>query len=117
MRAKETESQIQKAVMRWVRYQYKIRNFVIHIPNEGKRTPTYGKMLKDMGMKKGVSDLFIAMPSRDYHGAWIEIKREKGRLTKEQEHFLELMKANGYFVSVCYGYNQTIEKIAWYCNI
>lgn len=110
-----SESSIQKAVIEWVSHKRLLRNFVIHIPNEGKRTKSYGKSLKDMGMRPGVADLFIAMPKHGYHGAWIELKSKNGRLTVTQRNFLVDMMSKNYFATYCLSIEDAIETIEWYC--
>ncbi len=112
-----SESSIQKAVMEWVNLHAVIKKIVIHIPNEGKRTARYGKSLKDMGMRPGVSDLFIAMQRRGYGGAWIEIKSKNGTLTRRQKEFLKDMEAKNYFTRVCRSIEETIAVIKWYCFV
>lgn len=66
-------------------------------------------------MRKGVSDLFIAMGKHGYHGAWIELKSAKGKLSKEQEYFLKDMSEQNYFTSVCYSVEEASSVIKWYC--
>lgn len=110
-----SERSIHLSVMQWISYHPYIKKYVLHFPNESKRTPRYGKLLKDMGMRKGVADLLIAMSRHGYCGAWIELKTESGRPTKEQTAFLQDMKNEGYFTKVTYGYEQAYETIEWYC--
>lgn len=110
-----SESSIQKAVMQWVNLNPILRKVVIHVPNEGKRTKSYGKLLKDMGMRSGVSDLFIAMPRHGYGGAWFELKKKNGLITENQRKFLNDMHDQHYFTAICYSIEETIETIQWYC--
>lgn len=110
-----SESSIQKAVIEWVRLHSFLRDKVIHIPNEGKRTGRYGKSLKDMGMRAGVSDLFIALPRHGYGGAWIELKSKHGILSEDQKKFLNDMAIQCYFTAVCYSLDETIKIIDGYC--
>lgn len=105
------------AIMQWVSFQKKICDDIIHIPNEGARNPSFGAKLKKLGMKRGVPDLFIAVPSNGFHGAWIEVKQPKGKLTKEQEIFLDRANKNGYFTAVVYSVDEGINAISWYMNI
>ena len=112
-----SERQIHLAVMDFVNLHPSIKNNVIHIPNEGKRSLTYGGLLKRMGMRKGVSDLFIAQQHHGFGGAWIELKRKAGTLTADQVKFLNHMESQNYFTAVCYGIDDTIELIKWYCNL
>ena len=48
-----------------------------HIPNERKATVRVMVELERNGLKKGVPDNFIAEPRGEYHGLFIELKREK----------------------------------------
>lgn len=110
-----SEISIQKAVMQWVRVHPLLRGLVIHFPNEGKRTTHYGKLLKDMGMRRGVSDLFICMQRHGYAGAWIELKSKDGVVSQDQEEFLNDMAMQGYFIRVCYSIKEAINIIEGYC--
>ena len=110
-----SESAIQKAVMEWVNLKPTIKNFIIHIPNEGKRSARYGKSLKDMGMRPGVADLFIAMARHECNGAWIELKSTNGVLTEQQKEFLHDMEEQNYFTQVCGSIESAIATIDWYC--
>jgi hypothetical protein len=110
-----SENAIQKAVMQWVKLDPVLRMCVIHIPNEGKRTSRYGKSLKEMGMRPGVADLFIAMPRKGYNGAWIELKSENGVLSDSQMEFLDDMRNQNYLTSTCHSIDEAIKTISWYC--
>ncbi len=111
------EETIQKAIIDWTKLIPKINGLVLHFANEGKRTRSYGRLLKDIGMRRGVSDLFIAMPNHGFCGAWIEIKSLKGVLSIWQKQFLEDMQAQNYYISVCRSVDEGIETIKWYCSI
>lgn len=52
--------------------------------------------MKREGLKKGVFDSFLAVPSKGYAGLWIEFKSTAGRLTDEQKTFKARMERNGY---------------------
>lgn len=110
-----SENAIQKAVMQYVNVHPILKKCVIHIPNEGKRTLTYGKHLKDMGMRRGVSDLFIAMPRHGFNGAWIELKSHTGILSKNQRDFLNDMADMNFFTNVSRSVDAALEIIQWYC--
>lgn len=110
-----SEQSMQKGIMQWVRLQPNINKLVLHFANEGKRSARYGKVLKDMGLRPGVSDLYIAMMRHGYGGAWIELKSTKGALRASQEEFLHDMKKQGYFTFVSRSIDETIKLIEWYC--
>jgi len=110
-----SEQTLHKTVIEWFKNHPNIIRYVIHIPNEGVRTIRYGKHLKDLGMRPGVSDLFIALPRHGYHGAFIELKTSKGILSNSQKIFLEDMQNQGYYSIATYGLDSSLERISWYC--
>jgi hypothetical protein len=107
-----TENQEQRATVRWLNYHPIVRNYFCKNTNEGKRTVGEGWNLKLMGLRAGVSDLFIYYPTKTYHGLWIEVKRNKKYTPSEratdtwiaQELFLETVKSVGYQGFMCYGF-------------
>src|SRR5579863_3136530 len=107
------ESQEQKALFDWAQYHPICRDFLIHIPNGGYRNPREAANLKKQGVKRGVSDIFLAYPIWDsqgmhYAGLWIELKRKGGKLTVEQDAWLSMMSDQGYWAVVCYGAEDAI---------
>lgn len=111
-----SEEGIHKAIMDWVRLHPALVPFVMHFPNEGKRTPSYGRLMKEMGMRAGVSDLFIGMARHGYHGAWIELKTPTGVVSPHQTKFLADMKQQGYYTVICRSIEDGIKIIQKYCN-
>jgi VRR-NUC domain len=109
------EESIHKTVMEWVRLHPILKGLVLHFPNEGRRTKRFGGLLKDLGMRAGVSDLLIAMQRHSYGGAWIELKSSNGVLSTFQKKFLEDMSQQNYFTAVCWSVDEAINTISWYC--
>lgn len=88
---------------------------IVHIPNEGKRSKRYGAELKRLGMRKGFPDLFVPIASKDYHGLFIELKRDITRKpTKDQLEWIAKLNAAGYYATVCYGADAAIKEIKKY---
>jgi hypothetical protein len=110
------EDSIMTVIFDWVRI-HKFDNFIFHIANERRTSPQAGALLKRMGVKAGVSDIFIARPSRGYHGMFMEIKSEKGKVSPSQKAFLHNMKMEGYEVAVAYGADEAIAWIQAYLDI
>ena len=111
-----SEDSIQKTVISWARLQPGLKNLVIHIPNEGKRTPRYGSHLKSIGLLPGVWDLLITTAKHGYIGAWIELKSANGRLSPAQVAFGKVMEQQNYYMAVCCSIDSAIKKIEWYYN-
>jgi hypothetical protein len=122
------ESEHQKQCIEYASYQY-WGNDLICIPN-GTELPgnkiqraIYGRFLAAMGLKPGAADLFLALPSGSMHGAFFELKRAKGPkggvrngLTQEQARFLTARFNRGYYVDVCYGFDEWRASVACYLN-
>lgn len=112
-----TETQHHIGLMVWAKTQPILSEYLIHIPNGGYRHPKEAIKLKKMGVKAGVSDLFLAYPNPHYHGLWIELKSEKGKLSPEQKHWLNLMEAVGYGVAVSYSLEETYDILQNYFDL
>lgn len=55
----------------------------------------WNKLVKE-GAVKGAADLFLAVPSGDLAGLFIEMKTERGRQSPEQEAFEARVLKEGY---------------------
>jgi hypothetical protein len=66
------------------------------IPNGGRRAPRDAKRFKDMGVRRGVYDIFVSEPTPVYSGLYVEMKAPKGSLSDEQKDFRDMAQARGY---------------------
>lgn len=98
----------------WIRTVPELKGCAFHIANERKAHPARGLLLKRMGVLSGVSDIFIAIPKREHHGLFIEIKAGNNKATLHQQAFLEKMNANGYLAVCCLGYEAAKAVILTY---
>jgi len=104
----------QIALFQWIKTQPHISRFAFSIPNERKTSPQTGLLLKRMGLRPGVSDVFIAVPREMFHGLFIEMKAGKNKTTKSQDEFLSDMRESGYATAICYGATEAINIIKNY---
>ena len=83
------------ALARWLE---KSNLTFIHVPNEGRRSPRGGAILKRMGLKKGFPDflIFDVPPGREVKGVAVELKTPKGRLTRDQQRWLRSLRNLGW---------------------
>lgn len=73
--------------------------------------------LYKIGMKKGVSDLTIAVARGGKYGLYIEMKNEStGKLSPEQQAHLDLMQQQGYEAIWCHGADIAIAAIKVYID-
>ncbi|WP_228286696.1 hypothetical protein [Pectobacterium carotovorum] len=89
----QAELEEQAALIEWadktVIDGVKIGNYLLHIPNEGKRGPKAAKDAKRLGVRAGVPDLVLALPRDEYAG---------------------------YRTVCCFGFNQASSGISEYIN-
>ena len=116
-----TEQREQIAVIQWsqqpsIRGQYPELALLFHIPNE-RSDKVQASILKRMGVKRGVPDLYLPGPVGKYHGLWIEMKNQTGKVSSDQTWWIEHLKANGYATAVCYGWKQATEVLEWYLKL
>lgn len=113
-----TEEQEQAAVIEWrdlMVPQFPDLEDLIHIPNGGWRSKPEAVRLKRIGVKPGVSDLFLPAPVGKYHGLWIEMKRQQGgRLRPDQKDWLDRMNRKGYLALRADGAEEACEILYKY---
>lgn len=81
-----------------------------HSPNGFKRSMSEGVRLKAMGTSRGFPDIQVFYPVGNYHGFFIEMKNiEGGRLTREQEDWLNYLKEIGYWAECAHGFEEAKE--------
>lgn len=73
-------------------------------------------MLKREGVKKGVPDLFLAVPKKACGGLWIEMKKKGGKVTLEQREWLAKFVMQGYQAEVCYSFEEAKDIILRYIS-
>lgn len=114
------ESKLQAACVRWFRYQYpKFRKLLFSIPN-GASSGTKiqrinaGKKMKAEGALAGAADLFLAIPSGEYPGLFIEMKtKSKGSSQADNQREFETAVVGqgfGYVVPRTFTEFETIVK-------
>ena len=107
----------QAKVIAWARANERNYPFLwmLHSSLNGlKRTKNAQGKAKAQGMLSGVPDLFLPVPRKNFHGLYIEMKSEKGRVSVSQSRFLSVTNELGYQSIVCYSSEDAIEKIKEY---
>lgn len=99
-------------------------DLMFHIPNGGARSKAEGGIFKAMGVKAGVPDLFLPVAGGcmnidtypEYHGLFIEMKAEGGRLSAAQRQWLDRLRGQEYACAVCHGAEEAEKVIEEYLN-
>lgn len=114
MRA-HNESNLQKSCVRWFRLQYpKLASLLFAVPNGGARNAVTGAILKAEGVTKGVADLLLLVPNKQYHGLCIEMKTPKGHQSPSQQDWQEDVEWAGYKYVICRTAEEFIREITRY---
>lgn len=93
-----SEANLQISCVRWFDLQYPLYSpYLFHIRNGGSiKSPREGRKFKLMGVRKGVPDLFLSIPNKQYHGLYIEMKKPGGKLSMQQIDTKEMFERQGY---------------------
>lgn len=92
----------------------------LHVPNEGKRNPVTGAILRGLGLKRGAPDVLIFTPPPRMHGIVglaIEMKRCKphhSSVSDEQKAWLAALSEAGWRTYVAYGAADAIRFVQEY---
>lgn len=111
------EAQEQATLFHWAELQshkYPALRLMYHIPNGGSRNKLEAYHLQQQGVKAGVPDICLPVPSGAYHGLYIEMKVGRNKPSPAQTAWLAALEAVGNKAVVCYGWQQAAETIKEY---
>jgi len=86
-------------------------SFVVHIPNEGKRTRFEQFKLKKMGVVAGMPDVMIFDPRGGFSGLAIELKAGYNKPTENQKKCLRELENRNWKVFWSKSIDEVLEKI------
>jgi hypothetical protein len=111
---KISEDDLQIACFEWIelmRPAHPILEWVIHVPNGGKRPRGAAGKLKAMGVKPGVLDVLLPLPYNGWSGLAIEMKVGANKTTEQQDDWLAVFHASGYYTAVCYSAEEFMAHV------
>lgn len=124
IKKKQNESLIQSQCVYWFKIQYP-NKIIYAIPNGGSRSKFQNKKtgkwfspeaqrMKREGVLPGVPDLFVAEPTSEYHGLYIEMKDGTNTPSDAQRDLISALIFRGYACVVCYSLDEFMQIIKDY---
>lgn len=107
------EDRLQNAVINYFRINYPDA-FVIHVPNEGKRTPFERFKFKHLGGVAGVPDILCFAKNENKGGLAMELKVGYNKPTEGQKRCLKHLKNANWEVAWFNNYEETCNFIDKY---
>lgn len=108
----------QEALIQWANLTVingrRVGDYLVHVPNEGKRGPKAASEFKRAGGRAGYPDLILDLPAGEWHGLRIEMKTKGGKPTAAQLEWIERLRGAGYRAEVCYGFDEAKTVIVDY---
>lgn len=87
------------------------------VPNGLFTHPQLAVEAKRQGLRSGVPDILWPSPRGGYHGLALELKRDKGGKTSDnQTDWLDYLTAVGWLCVVAHGADRAVEAISWYAR-
>ena len=110
----------QRIIFQWAAMEAAARpelGLLYAIPNGGKRAIKTAIALKAQGVKSGVPDMCLPVARGEYHGLYIELKRQRGgTVSDNQKEWITALTGQGYKAEVCRGAEEAIKVIKEYLN-
>jgi hypothetical protein len=103
------EEDLQRACVQFAQaleQKHPLLQYLFHPANGGKRPRGEAGKLKALGVKPGVPDLLLPLPSPSgrWRGLALELKGPSGRLEADQERWLSLLNRKGWLVGTVWGF-------------
>lgn len=114
-----TERAEQMALFAWAALNvgtYPVLRWMYAIKNQEKGGVIRGANFKAEGVKAGVSDICLPVARKNFHGMFIEMKKQGGKESKEQIEFGKFIKQNGYAYVVCFSWDEAVEALEYYLS-
>lgn len=123
-----TEHQLYEQIAIYLQLQYPKVVYRFDLAADLKLTAGQAVKHKKLHPRRGYPDLFIAKPSKNYHGLFIEIKRDKTRIRKkngewandhiaEQAAMMAELAVAGYCVGFAVGFDEVKRMIDQYLSV
>lgn len=109
MTLRESENDLQIAVLGALRYTLRAPEMVFHIPNGGARDARTGATMKRLGVRAGAPDLAILLMGGIT--LWVELKVSKGKSSQAQLDFGAWALNAGHTYRVCRSVDEVLALV------
>ena len=112
-----------ESIALWQRAQLDpvLRDYLIHVPNGGKRSKREAARFKRMGVRPGVSDYLLPVARGIHHSLWVELKPQvKGyypKIGQEQTKWRTQMIGAGNAACIVKGWENAINVMLAYLRL
>ena len=96
--------------------QYPQLKWLFAIPNGGSRHIAEATKMVATGLRKGVPDVFLPWPNYGYAGLFIEMKIKEGKISKDQNEWINYLSNSGYKAIVCWSWEEAKKELLDYLN-
>lgn len=114
------ESHIQQAIVKWARFQactLPELQLLYAVPNGANvSTPNRIRLVAE-GLRKGIPDLHLPIARGEFNSLYIEVKTEKGKLSKDQEEMFNQLELFGNKVVIVRSLFQGIHVLTTYLSL
>lgn len=111
------EGSMQRTCVAWFDAQYpSLSKLLFAVPNGGKRNKITANKMKHEGVRSGVADLVLSVPTNKHHATYLEAKvvyqdGTKNYQSKDQKEFQKLVESMGYRYEVFYSLEEFIKIV------
>lgn len=91
--------------------------WIYAVPNGGKRHPAVARKMKAEGVKSGIADVHVPIPTSCAPGLYIEMKFGKNKLSDSQKDFKKFVLTKGFAYSLAYSVEDALNAIEEYLQI
>lgn len=118
MSKKPSEHEIQVQLMQWChRHADERLHLIFAIPNGGHRHKSTAMKLKMEGVKPGIPDLMLPVPTETAAGLFLEMKAPNGRVSDKQRVWLDTLRSVGYHTDVAWSLQSATTILEQYLHI
>lgn len=112
------EHQLQCHVIRWAdtAIDYPKARLLFAVPNQGKYKDSGRTYMAAEGLRSGVPDLCLPVPSGGYGALFIEMKSATGKASENQKKWLADLNLAGNYAVVCNTATKAIQTIKDYLD-